>query len=337
LRAERILDLEKHCVTILDLDRLTKLAQNGEVVTPVSGVGDAPQSNPPPPSVKLLAYVQKQFDVAKAAAAPCLQPQQQHTLSDLRGNIQASSTEPDAWIGRVRICASRDRQRSSLTAIGCRDERGGGSWPAVPRVTGCVQSEQSGINDFSAKPAEAQTAGPGLGVAREGLPNPPKSRNVARCARASSEYRFASSLGLVSSFSRFCRCCRRRRWFERMFLDSSSISSPMLGRPPSRWRPTGLDGAVFGSLGVFGCTRACLSICSISRPAGTRHWKISQRRLWEPFVAEPLPYFSGGAAGSRDPEADGLPERQHWLACRDPVEPPGTAASTYRLQQGRTQ
>jgi CRP/FNR family transcriptional regulator, anaerobic regulatory protein len=96
LREERIVNFEKHCVTILDLDRLTKLAQNGEVVSPVSGVGDAPQSNPPPPSVKLPAYVQKQFDVAKAAAAPCLQPQQQHTLSDLRGNIQASSTEPDA-------------------------------------------------------------------------------------------------------------------------------------------------------------------------------------------------------------------------------------------------
>jgi hypothetical protein len=63
-------------------------------------------------------------------------------------------------------------------------------------------------------------------------------------------------------------------------------------------------GAAFGSLGVFGRTPACLSICSISRPAGIRHWKVSQcRRPWEPFAAEPLPSFSGGAAGSADPES----------------------------------
>ena len=194
-------------------------------------------------------------------------------------------------------------------------------------MTGCVQSEQSGINDFSAKPAEGQTAGPGLGL-RGRACQIRQSRGTWPDARWPPR-NIASLPHLV--------LCRPSRVFvavagagdgsERMFLDSSSFSSPMLGRPPSRWRPTGLDGAVFGSLGVFGCTRACLSICSISRPAGTRHWKISQRRPWEPFVAEPLPYFSGGAAGSRDPEADGLPERQHWLACRDPVEPPGTAAS----------
>jgi hypothetical protein len=29
LRAERILELEKHCLTVLDRDRLTSLAQNG--------------------------------------------------------------------------------------------------------------------------------------------------------------------------------------------------------------------------------------------------------------------------------------------------------------------
>jgi hypothetical protein len=29
LRAERIIELEKYCLTILDLDRLTSLAQNG--------------------------------------------------------------------------------------------------------------------------------------------------------------------------------------------------------------------------------------------------------------------------------------------------------------------
>jgi hypothetical protein len=29
LRDERIVNLERHCVTILDLDRLTSLAQNG--------------------------------------------------------------------------------------------------------------------------------------------------------------------------------------------------------------------------------------------------------------------------------------------------------------------
>jgi len=31
LRAERILELEKHCLTVLDLDRLTSLAQNGGI------------------------------------------------------------------------------------------------------------------------------------------------------------------------------------------------------------------------------------------------------------------------------------------------------------------
>jgi CRP/FNR family transcriptional regulator len=39
LRDERIVNLEKHSVTILDLERLTRLAQNGGVVSPVASVG----------------------------------------------------------------------------------------------------------------------------------------------------------------------------------------------------------------------------------------------------------------------------------------------------------
>jgi CRP/FNR family transcriptional regulator, anaerobic regulatory protein len=42
LRAERILDLEKHCVTILDLDRLTSLTQSGGTGGSKTGVSDRP-------------------------------------------------------------------------------------------------------------------------------------------------------------------------------------------------------------------------------------------------------------------------------------------------------
>jgi CRP/FNR family transcriptional regulator, anaerobic regulatory protein len=39
LRDERIVSLEKHCVTIVDLDRLTRLAENGPSATPYKQVG----------------------------------------------------------------------------------------------------------------------------------------------------------------------------------------------------------------------------------------------------------------------------------------------------------
>lgn len=42
LRAERILDLEKHCVTILDLDRLTSMTQNGGTGSSGTGLSDRP-------------------------------------------------------------------------------------------------------------------------------------------------------------------------------------------------------------------------------------------------------------------------------------------------------
>ena len=42
LRAERILDLEKHCVTILDLDRLTGLTQSGGTGGSKTSVSDRP-------------------------------------------------------------------------------------------------------------------------------------------------------------------------------------------------------------------------------------------------------------------------------------------------------
>jgi DNA-binding transcriptional regulator LsrR (DeoR family) len=40
LRDERIVNVERHCVTILDLDRLTSLAQNEEMGSWNMGVGD---------------------------------------------------------------------------------------------------------------------------------------------------------------------------------------------------------------------------------------------------------------------------------------------------------
>jgi CRP/FNR family transcriptional regulator len=40
LRADRIVNLEKHSVTIFDLERLRGLAQNGDVVSPVSRAGE---------------------------------------------------------------------------------------------------------------------------------------------------------------------------------------------------------------------------------------------------------------------------------------------------------
>jgi DNA-binding transcriptional regulator LsrR (DeoR family) len=42
LRAERILDLERHCVTILDLHRLTSLTQSGGTGCSKTGVSDRP-------------------------------------------------------------------------------------------------------------------------------------------------------------------------------------------------------------------------------------------------------------------------------------------------------
>jgi CRP-like cAMP-binding protein len=42
LRAERTLDLEKHCVTILDLHRLTSLTQSGGMRCSKTGVSDRP-------------------------------------------------------------------------------------------------------------------------------------------------------------------------------------------------------------------------------------------------------------------------------------------------------
>ena len=41
LREERIVNLEKHCVTILDLERLMSLAQSPERVASISGTADA--------------------------------------------------------------------------------------------------------------------------------------------------------------------------------------------------------------------------------------------------------------------------------------------------------
>jgi CRP/FNR family transcriptional regulator len=42
LRDERIVNLEKHSVMILDLERLTRLAQNGRLVSPIASVASAP-------------------------------------------------------------------------------------------------------------------------------------------------------------------------------------------------------------------------------------------------------------------------------------------------------
>ena len=40
LRDERIVNLKKDSVMILDLERLTRLAQNGGLVSPIAGVGE---------------------------------------------------------------------------------------------------------------------------------------------------------------------------------------------------------------------------------------------------------------------------------------------------------
>ena len=46
LREERIVNLEKHSITILDLERLKRLAQNGGVVNPIASVGERSPSEP---------------------------------------------------------------------------------------------------------------------------------------------------------------------------------------------------------------------------------------------------------------------------------------------------
>jgi DNA-binding transcriptional regulator LsrR (DeoR family) len=42
LRDVQIVNLEKHCVTILNLERLMSLAQSGEIVAAISGRAHAP-------------------------------------------------------------------------------------------------------------------------------------------------------------------------------------------------------------------------------------------------------------------------------------------------------
>ena len=46
LRDERIVNLEKHCVTILDLEQLARLAQDGEIVDPAQCAGARPFNRP---------------------------------------------------------------------------------------------------------------------------------------------------------------------------------------------------------------------------------------------------------------------------------------------------
>ena len=43
LRDELIVNVEKHCVTILNFDQLTKLAQGGEISRPSRSISERPQ------------------------------------------------------------------------------------------------------------------------------------------------------------------------------------------------------------------------------------------------------------------------------------------------------
>jgi CRP-like cAMP-binding protein len=46
LSDDRIVDLEKHCVTILDLERLTRLARSGGLVSRIANVGERSRGEP---------------------------------------------------------------------------------------------------------------------------------------------------------------------------------------------------------------------------------------------------------------------------------------------------
>ncbi|HKM69994.1 MAG TPA: Crp/Fnr family transcriptional regulator [Stellaceae bacterium] len=54
LRDERIVNFEKHCVTILDLDRLARLAQNAQAVSSIAGLDERPLDEPVPSSGQLI-------------------------------------------------------------------------------------------------------------------------------------------------------------------------------------------------------------------------------------------------------------------------------------------
>jgi len=48
LRDERIVQLEKHCVTILDFERLTRLTLSGGIASSVAGLGERYSEEPAP-------------------------------------------------------------------------------------------------------------------------------------------------------------------------------------------------------------------------------------------------------------------------------------------------